>query len=124
MGAMPGHIIITDLPEESAYNLARNVARDLEFDVERDDDFAFTAGKGNLLVSILLGCFIAYCRFEVDIVRGKYDGEVEISISRNNPWWTGLIGIGRVKKRAKELADEIADAIEEDGGKVIKVRDF
>lgn len=121
---MAGHIIVTNLSEKAAEKLARAVARDLEFNVERDDDFTFTAGKGNLFMSLLLGAFIAYCKFEVEIAPGKYDGEVEIVINRNSPWWTGMIGINRVKKRAKELADAIADAVEEDGGEVIKVKDF
>jgi hypothetical protein len=121
---MAGHIIVTNLSEKAAEKLARGVARDLDFGIVREDDFTFSAGKGNLVVSILLGAFIAYCNFLVEIAPGKYDGEVEIIINRNSPWWTGIIGINRVKKRAKELAGKIADAIEDDGGEVIKVKEF
>jgi hypothetical protein len=122
--SMAGHIIITDLDEKAALKLARDVARELDYNVERTDEFTFHATKGNLALSIIVGAFVAYCYFTIEINPGKYAGEVEIIINRNSPWWTGVLGVNRVKKRAKELAEEIADAIEKDGGKVVREKDF
>jgi hypothetical protein len=121
---MAGHIIVTNLEEKTALKLARDVARDLDFNVERTDEFTFNASKGNLALSIFVGAFVAYCNFTIEINRAKYEGEVEIVINRNSPWWTGVIGVNRVKSRAKELAEEIADAIEKEGGKVLSEKAF
>ena len=48
------------------------------------------------------------------------DDTVEIRIERNSPWWTGMIGVNRVKKRAEELADAVERSIERDGGEVLR----
>ena len=73
---------------------------------------------------IFLGAFVLYCTFEVEIQDSRYEGEVDIIINRNIPWWTGLIGLRRVKTRAKELATAIADAIKQDGNQVLKKKEF
>lgn len=121
---MAGIAITTDMEPKKALRLARDVARDLAFTVNMVDEWAFSATKGNLALSIFLGAFIAYCDFEVEVQEGKYESEVDIVITRNSPWWTGAIGVHRVKTRAKELATHIADAIEDDGCRVIKEREF
>jgi hypothetical protein len=120
---MAGHIIITNLEEKTALKLARDVARELDYNVKRSDEFSFCASKGHWAL-IIIGAFIAYCNFTIDINPGKGAGEVEIVINRNSPWWTGVIGVNRVKKRAKELADQIADAIKKGGGRVISEKEF
>ena len=121
---MAGIIITTDLTPKGASKLAREVARDLEFSITRLDDQAFQATKGSLASSIFLGAFVLYCNFEVEIQDSRYEGEVDIIINRNIPWWTGLIGLRRVKTRAKELATAIADAIKQDGNQVLKKKEF
>jgi hypothetical protein len=40
------------------------------------------------------------------------------------PWWTGLIGVNRVKNQAKTLADAIEEAIRDAGGEVLKRAEF
>jgi hypothetical protein len=119
---MAGFKIWTDLDADKTYRLCRRVAEKLEFTVRPIDDLAFAAQKGNLAVSILVGAIIAYCDFEVFIE--DLGDETEIRIERNTPWWTGLIGVRRVKSRAKDLADAIADRIEDEDGRVLKEKEF
>src|SRR5262249_28814621 len=45
-------------------------------------------------------------------------------IERNTPWWTGVIGVSRVKSWAKSLADEIEDEIEHQHGRVYGRQEF
>jgi hypothetical protein len=119
---MAGFKLQTDLGSERVIKLARRVARDLEFSVQTRDDYSFGATKGNLILSIFVGAFIAYCEFEVS-VEDDDDG-CELIIERNSPWWTGIIGVKRTKNRAQELADAIGDAIEDAGGRVFGEKEF
>ena len=119
---MAGHLLVTDLPAEKAYRLARRVAADLQYEVQPFDDHAFTAQKGSLAASIFVGAFIAYCNFKIYVDERRAD--TEIRIERNSPWWTGIIGVNRVKTRVKELANALADRIEDEGSRVLKERDF
>jgi hypothetical protein len=118
---MPSIIIATDLDPKLALKTVKNVAEDLEFHVSRTDDLELLLTKGNLFASIMVGAFIAYCHFSVFI---EEKGErVRIIIQRNTPWWTGLLGVSRVKAQAKKLADRIEDDIEEQGGNLYARRE-
>lgn len=119
---MAGHKLWTNLPAEKAYRLAKRAAKELEFDIRSLGDDAFAAQKGNMVLSFFVGAFVAYCDFRVYV--DEFEEETEIRIERNSPWWTGLIGINRVKSRAKELANAIADRIEDQRGKVLDEKDF
>ena len=55
-------------------------------------------------------------RFEHTIVP---DGTSAISIVRNRPWWTGAIGVMRVKKRADLLGDGVGGALVQQGFAVL-----
>ena len=120
---MPGHTIETDLEAKRLFKLARREAEELGFATDATGDFAFNARMGNLFLSILLGAMIAYCDFDVEIEEDD-DGTVELSVKRNSPWWTGWLGMNRVKSRAKELAKNIASAIEDDNGEVLHESTF
>ena len=76
-----------------------------QFAVTTDPDGRLAVRRGSFALSIVLGAFIAYCDFKIGAVPAG-DG-VRLSLTRNNPWWTGLIGISRVKKAAARLADAI-----------------
>lgn len=116
---MAGYSILTDLDAEAALKTATKTAKKLGFSTARNGDWEFTATKGNLMASIFVGAFIAYCDFHVFVEEDK-KGRVEISIERNSPWWTGAIGVHRVNNRAKELADAIEEAILNSGADVLK----
>lgn len=106
--------IVTDLNVKEALRTVKNIAKDLDFAVSQVDDLELLVTKGNLFVSILAGAFVAYCKFHVFIEEGR--DRIRIVIKRNSPWWTGIIGVNRVKSLAKKLADGIEDEIEEQGG--------
>ena len=120
---MAGFTIHTGVGADTALKTARKIAKKLGFATHPVDDWEFTAMKGNLLASIFLGAFIAYCDFRVCIEEGR-NGSMEISIERNTPWWTGVIGVNRVKNQAKALADAIEEAILDQGGDVLKRTEF
>ena len=116
---MAGFILRTDLDAERALRTVKDVARNLKFSVNEVDDWELSVQKGNLALSIFIGAFVAYCNFRVSI-HGRKDNSVEIEIERNSPWWTGILGVSRVKSRAKELADRIEDAILDQRGEILK----
>ena len=118
---MAGITIVTDLDPKDALRTVRSAAKELGFAVYRIDDWELQVQKGNLFASIFLGAFIAYCNFQVFIEETR--NRVRIVIERNRPWWTGLIGVSRVKTAAKNLADLVEDDIEDQGGKIIDRRD-
>lgn len=121
---MAGFIVTAELGSKDAFKLARSVASRMEYTVERLDESTFQATQGSLTASIFLGAFIAYCEFEIEIRTSRYNGEVDVVINRNCPWWTGWLGLKRVKNRASELASAIADEIERDGSRVLKEKEF
>src|SRR5262245_50178422 len=106
---MAGYILLTNLHPEDADGMVRKAARRLDFDVDEIEPGEFQLTKGNFLLSLLLGAFIAYCKFQGTICRKGDD--TEITLTRNSPWWTGAIGVSRVKSRAKELADEFEESL-------------
>jgi hypothetical protein len=112
-------IVANNIDAEAAFKIAGKVARRLEFATHRIDDWEWEATKGSLVASIFLGAFIAYCDFRI-WVEEERDRSVAISIERNCPWWSGIIGVNRVKNQAAALADAIEEALEKDGGEVLE----
>jgi len=119
---MAGFKIWTDLDPDRTYRLCRDVAEQLDYAVRPLGDRAFSAQKGSLAATILVGLLAPYCDFQVFVEDLK--GETEVRIERNSLWWTGLIGANRVKNRARELATASADRIKEEGGKVLREKEF
>ena len=121
---MAGFKIVTNLKADEAFKLARRAAKDRGFTVQRtEDDLGFSAAKGNLILSIFLGAIIAYCNFQV-LVDEFDDGTSDVIIERNKPWWTGWLGLNRVKNAAKQLVETIADYIHENGGEVLSQKEI
>jgi len=121
---MAGFMVTTDLGSKDAFKVVRSVAWRLDFAIEWLDDWRILATQGSFAASIFLGAFIAYCEFEIEICKSRYEGEVDLIINRNCPWWTGWLGVNRVKNKASELASAIADEIERDGGRVVAEKVF
>src|SRR5262245_21716382 len=119
---MAGFKIVTDLDEDTAFKIARRAARDLDFSVKTVETMVFRTSKGNLALSIFAGAFVAYCDFVISVEENR--NSTTIFLERNSPWWTGVIGVNRVKNRAKELAEAIADAIEDARGRVLKEKEI
>src|SRR5262245_47979675 len=120
---MAGFMIRTDMDADDALKTARKAARNSGFATERVNEWELSATKGNLLASIFLGAFIAYCDFRLFVEEGKKKS-IEINLERNAPWWTGLNGVNRVKNQAKALADAIEETIRDAGGEVLKRAEF
>lgn len=119
---MAGMRFTTDLDAKQLYKLAMRRADRMDFAIRETDRYAFAAESGSLPLSIFLGAFIAYCDFHVSV--GEFEGDNELTLERNNPWWTGLIGISRVKTRASELLMKIKDDVEDAGGRILAEEDF
>lgn len=120
---MAGTAIITDLGLEKTVDLVVRAAEHKGFAVHDIADDEVRLQKGNLAMSILLGAIIAYCNFTVHFKKLRGD-DVEILLERNRPWWTGWIGLIRVKNHAKALVEEILDELEDVGGAIIRHEDF
>lgn len=116
---MAGFNLLTNVERDRALDIAEFVATELGYQVYQLEDDELKVRKGNLMLVILFGIFAGpYCDFQVIVTEDK-KGRVEIEITRNNPWWTGLIGISQVKTAARRLAEEIEDEIEGQGGRVL-----
>ena len=120
---MAGHQFSVNLPVKTVAKVTKEVAGESQFRVDETDLFNFHLLKGNFAVSLLAGAFIAYCDFAVELEDDE-EGGTMFTLHRNTPWWTGLIGVSRVKTAAKKLADEIAEELEDSGGIVIHQEDF
>ena len=121
---MAGMLITAEMARDEAMNVAKKIARDQDYSLETLGDWTFRATQGSLTLSILLGAFVAYCDFEIEVRDSRYEDEVDIIINRNNPWWTGFIGVGRVKNRARDLASAIARSICRRGHQIAREREF
>ena len=61
------------------------------------------------------------CNFEIDFE--EEDNRSVFFLKRNSPWWTGALGVSRVKSRAKKLTEAIHEAVRDQGGKSSKIED-
>ena len=110
--------LFTDLKPKTVLDLAGDVAHDLGFKVEQLDDWLLGARKGSMGMSFLIGAFEAYCDFKL-FVETCEDATTCLTLERNTPWWTGLLGVSRVKTQATKLADAFEEEIEAQGGAIL-----
>ena len=120
---MAGHQFSVNLPAKAVAKTAKEVAESLKFRVDETDLFNFRLKKGNFAVSLIAGAFIVYCDFTVELEEDEV-GNTTCIMVRNVPWWTGLIGINRVKNAAKSLVEDIADELQESGAIVRNREEF
>lgn len=106
----PGNVLITNAPAPQALATVQGASQSLAFRLTQTGQWSFKAQKGSLIGGILLGAFFAYCNFSI-VVAQVPDGTTAISIVRNRPWWTGAIGVMRVKKRADELGNAVGQGL-------------
>ena len=114
---MAGWKLEVDLGQSKLFKIAKRVATEEGFHVVEIDDYHFEAKRGSLPLSIFFGAWVAYCDFKVEVE--AFDDATDLALTRNNPWWTGLIGISRCKSWAKHLVDEIAKEVEEQEGAIL-----
>lgn len=120
---MAAILLVTGAPPEYLRDTALNVARDLGFELVPLNDWSHGAKKGSLALSLLFGAFVAYCDFKLNIAFPG-DGTSHLILERNNPWWTGYIGVSRVKGRAAELANTIQQVLGQNGVPIYDRRDI
>ncbi len=102
---MAGFDFVFQGTAEQALDAVRAAAQTEQFEVSTTPDGRLSAKKGSFGLSIVLGAFIAYCDFT--FATQPNDGGTRLTMTRNNPWWTGLIGISRVKSAATRFADTL-----------------
>jgi hypothetical protein len=115
---MAGFTVVTNMAGDAALSLAGRVAEQMGYSVARSGDWELKVQKGSFTLSILLGAFIAYCDFCFR-VEGNPDRTVTLVLERNTPWWTGVIGVSRIKSRAQELMTEVERAIAGAGAQIL-----
>ena len=107
---MAGYDFVILGTSEEALQAVRDAAQAEQFEITGEPDGGLAARKGNFALSILLGAFIAYCEFKF-AAQPAGAGAVRLSMKRNSPWWTGLIGVSRVKKAALRFADLVEQSL-------------
>ena len=122
-GNMAGIRIVTNLDREKASAVAKDVARDAGFAVKEGRNGVFSLRKGSLALGLLAAPVAPHCNFDLAIEDGR-DGNVELVLERNSPWWGGVVAVNQVQKRAEELMDSIAAGIEQSRGKILKRTTF
>jgi hypothetical protein len=116
---MAGIKLVTDMDLDTAVQLAWRAAQDLSFTLTPVQGGAFQASKGSLVASILVGSAAPRCAFK--IAAKKYvDGTTDLVLARNSGWPCGLLGMRRINAEAEALMQKVADAIQQNGGKVIE----
>jgi hypothetical protein len=108
-----------DLSVDDTFKIAGQAARALNYSVLFVGDNELSVKKGSVLGNLVVGAVVPVCDFRVS-VRPALDKSVEVAIQVNRPWWSGMLGLKRVRAKADELADAIASAVRERGGKVLK----
>jgi hypothetical protein len=116
---MPGHAYITRGTPDQLRQIAGDVATAQGFRVEPESAWTLKVGLSSMAASLFLGAFVAYCDFKVHVVVPG-DGTSHLVLERNNPWWTGLIGIRRVKNRAIELANAWGNEMQRQGVQILQ----
>lgn len=120
---MPGHAYITHGDPNMLRDVAMHVAGAMGYGVEPQGAYRMKVCQGSLAASIFVGAFVAYCDFTVDISTSA-DNTVHLVLNRNVPWWTGFIGVGRVKNKARELADAYGNELVRVGVPILQRNDF
>lgn len=120
---MPGTAYITNGDPGALMDVAIHVAGGLGYGVEETAPGTLSVKQGSFVASLFLGAFIAYCDFKV-VVHSPGDGSAHLVLERNSPWWTGVIGVNRVKKRARELADAYGNELVARGVPIVSRNEF
>jgi hypothetical protein len=119
---MAGIFLIVNQGAETAFKVVAGAARALHYTVTCLADGELSLRRGSLIAGLVVGPFVPYCDFRVSF--HSRERETEIRLELNKPWWTGTIGLKRVRGRAEELAGAIDLAVREAGGTVLKRNSF
>ncbi|MCB9892968.1 MAG: hypothetical protein H6839_00795 [Planctomycetes bacterium] len=120
---MPGHLYVTQGQPEHLLQITGDLAPAMKYRVEQSGAWTLKLQQGSLAASIFVGAFVAYCDFTVNIIVPG-DGTTHWVLERNTPWWTGIIGVNRVKGRARDLADAYGNEMARQGVPILQRNDF
>lgn len=120
--AMPGHTYVTHAAPELLERIALATAAQMNFAIEPESPGRYAVRKGSLWASLVVGAFVAYCDFRL-VIAVAPDSTSHLILERNTPWWTGFIGVNRVKSRARELADACGNALVQAGVHILARND-
>jgi hypothetical protein len=120
---MAGIKLVTDADPEQGLQMAWRTAQDLGFALTPIADGTFQASKGHLVWSILVGPAAPHCQFKLSAHRYA-DGTTDLVLERNGAWTSGLLGLRRIKREADALMDKVAEAVQQNGGKVIERKEI
>lgn len=120
---MAATLLVTLAEPMNLRDTALGVAQSMGYEIARLDEWSHSARQGNLALSIFFGAFVAYCDFKLNVVFPG-DGTSHLILERNKPWWTGAIGLSRVKGRAVDLANAIHNALGQAGFAILDRRDI
>lgn len=120
---MAGIKLIVDIEPDKALQLAWRIAQDLGFALTPVKDGAFQAGKGHFLLGMLAGAIAPNCKFKLSAHRYA-DGTTDLVLERNSALTSGLLGLRRIKAEADALIQKVAEAIQQNGGKVVERKEI
>jgi hypothetical protein len=117
-----GFILTADLDKDQTLWAAARAAHAQGFDVHHHTESYFTARRGSLPASLLLGPFVAYCNFAVSVL--EHPQGVQVVVQRNFPWWAGWSGVRGARSSAEKLANAIDAALVESGAKILDRQEY
>lgn len=121
---MAGHKwLVTDMDPRRIRDIVLDVAEREGFDIDPLDRWCFKLTRGSKGASILVGALADYCELQVTVQ--KYDDVTsEVLLEAGSAWWTGVIGMVRVRDAARSLANRMKDRLEDRGAYVPREADF
>jgi hypothetical protein len=120
---MAGIKLVTDTDPDKGLQIAWRAAQDLGFRLTPVQDGAFQATKGGAFWSLLAGAAAPHCAFNVSAKRYG-DNTTDLVLDLSIGWTAGLIGKRRIWGEADALMQKVAEALQQNGGKVIERNEF
>lgn len=85
--------------------------------ISEEKETRMTVTKGNLIMSILFGIFVAYAKADCKVTDAD-DDEQKLVVEWGNPWWQGIFGPMRAKSAMKAYCDRFERLVEDAGAEV------
>lgn len=115
---MPQIVMYIKATTDQVMDSLASAAKKEGFAIDEEKDTKMTVRKGSLMMSILLGIFVAYVKAEAKVTEAD-DGEVKLVLEWSPPWWQGIFGPMRAKGAMKAFADSFEKVVEDEGGEVV-----
>ncbi len=120
---MAGIKLVTNAEPDVVLQTAWRTAQDLGFRLTPIQDGTFSASKGRAIWSLVAGAAAPHCAFTLS-ARRYGDAETDLMLDMHVGWTAGMIGKRRIWGEADALMQQVAEAIEKQGGKVIERKEI